>query len=158
MTPAPKNVQKSGSMPQITNPKMVTQIKRVYWRGETTTACAICKDFITKNSAIPAREAKTKKRKIWFLSVMGVQAQGWNKTKIKTLVYAVKKAVDSGSSVGARSLDIIWRNAKSNAAIIINIWPRLIISKPGLMIIKVLEKPMITASQRRIPIGSFRIK
>ena len=103
---------------------MVTQIKSVYWRGETTTACAICKDFITKNSAIPAKEAKTKNRKIWFLSVIGVQTQGWNKTKIKTLVYAVKKAVDRGSSVGASSLDIIWRNAKSNAAIIINIWPR----------------------------------
>ena len=64
MTPAPKNVQTSGSMPQIMKPKMVTQIKRVYWRGETTTACAICRDFITKNSATPAREAKTKKRKI----------------------------------------------------------------------------------------------
>ena len=158
MTPAPRNVQTSGSMPQIKNPKMVTQIKRVYWRGETTTACAICKDFITKNSAIPAKEAKTKNRKIWFLSVIGVQTQGWNKTKIKTLVYAVKKAVVKGSSVEAINLDIIWRNAKSNAAIIINIWPRLIISKPGLIIIKVPENPMITASQRRIPIGSFRKK
>ena len=121
MTPAPRNVQTSGSMPQIKNPKMVTQIKSVYWRGETTTACAICKDFITKNSAIPAKEAKTKNRKIWFLSVIGVQTQGWNKTKIKTLVYAVKKAVVKGSSVEASNLDIIWRNAKSNAAIIINI-------------------------------------
>ena len=76
ITPAPRNVQMSGSMPQIKNPKMVTQIKRVYWRGETTTACAICKDFITKNSAIPAKEAKIKKSKIWFLSVIGVQTQG----------------------------------------------------------------------------------
>ena len=49
MTPAPRNVQKSGIIPQIINPKTVTQIKRVYWRGETTTACAICNDFITKN-------------------------------------------------------------------------------------------------------------
>ena len=73
---------------------MVTQIKRVYWRGETTTACAICSDFITKNSAC-AREAKTKKRNV-FLSVIGVQAQGWNKTKIKTLVYAVKKMLIEG--------------------------------------------------------------
>ena len=116
------------------------------------------KDFITKNSAIPAKEAKTKKRKIWFLSVIGVQTHGWNKAKIKTLVYAVKKAVVKGSSVEAINLDIIWRNAKSSAAIIINIWPKLIISKPGLIIIKVPENPMITASQRRIPIGSFRIK
>ncbi len=76
MTPAPRNVQASGSMPQIKNPKTVTQIKRVYWSGETTTAWAICKDFITKNSAIPAKEAKTKKRKTWFLSVIGVQTQG----------------------------------------------------------------------------------
>ena len=121
MTPAPRNVQMSGSMPQIKNPKMVTQIKRVYWRGETTTACAICKDFMTKNSAMPAKEAKTKNRKIWFLSVIGVQTKGWNKAKIKTLVYAVKKAVVKGSSVEASNLDIIWRNAKSNAAIIINI-------------------------------------
>ena len=158
MTPAPRKVQTSGSMPQIMKPKMVTQIKRVYWRGETTTACAICSDFITKNSAVPARAAKTKKRKIWVLSVIGVQAQGWNKTKIKTLVYAVKKAVVKGSSVEAINLDIIWRNAKSNAAIIINTWPRLIISNPGLIIIRVPENPMITASQRLIPIGSFRIK
>ena len=107
MTPAPMNVQMSGSMPQIKNPKMVTQIKRVYWRGETTTACAICKDFITKNSAIPAKEAKIKNSKMWFLSVIGVQTQGWNNAKIKTLVYAVKKAVVTGLSVGARSLDII---------------------------------------------------
>ena len=57
MTPAPRNVQKSGSIPQMMNPKMVTQIKRVYWSGETTTACAICKDFITKNSAVPAKAA-----------------------------------------------------------------------------------------------------
>ena len=76
MTPAPINVQKSGSIPQIINPKTVTQIKRVYWRGETTTACAICNDFITKNSAMPARVAKMKNRKIWFLSVIGVQNQG----------------------------------------------------------------------------------
>ena len=158
MTPAPRNVQTSGSMPQIMKPKIVTQIKRVYWRGETTTACAICSDFITKNSAVPAREAKTIKRRMWFLSVIGVQAQGWNKTKIKTLVYAVKNAVDRGSSVGASSLDIIWRSAKSNAAIIINKWPRLIVSKPGLIIINVPEKPIITASQRRIPIGSFKMK
>ena len=99
-----------------------------------------------------------KNRKIWFLSVIGVQTQGWNNTKITTLVYAVKKAVVKGSSVEAINLDIIWRTAKSNAATIINIWPRLIISKPGLMIIKVPEKPIITASQRRIPIGSFRTK
>ena len=75
---------------------MVTQTKRVYWRGETTTACAICKDLITKNSATPAKEAKTKNRKIWFLSVTGIQTQGWNNTKITTLVYAVKKAVVKG--------------------------------------------------------------
>ena len=77
---------------------------------------------------------------------------------MKTLVYAVKKAVVKGSSVEAINLDIIWRNAKSNAAIIINTWPRLIISNPGLIIIRVPENPMITASQRLIPIGSFRIK
>ncbi len=51
---------------------MVTKIKRVYWRGETTTACAICKDFMNKNSAIRGKEAKIKKRKTWFLSVIGV--------------------------------------------------------------------------------------
>ena len=107
MTPAPRNVQESGTIPQIMKPKRVTQIKRVYWRGETTTACAICKAFITKNSAVPARAAKTKKRKICFLSVIGVQIQGWNKTKIKTLVYAVKKAVVNGLSVEASNLDII---------------------------------------------------
>ena len=100
MTPAPRNVQTSGSMPQIKNPKMVTQIRRVYWRGETTTACAICKDFITKNSAIPAKEAKTKKRKIWFLSVIGVQTHGWNKAKIKTK----RKGKTHGAQTASKNL------------------------------------------------------
>ena len=38
---------------------------------------------------------------------------------MNTLVYAVKNAVVTGSSVAASNLDIIWRNAKSSAAIII---------------------------------------
>ena len=77
---------------------------------------------------------------------------------MNTLVYAVKNAVVTGSSVDASNLDIIWRKAKSSAAIIIKRWPRLITSNPGRIIIKVPEKPMITASQRLIPIGSFKIK